>query len=252
MFDVVGVIDLRHGDAVRAKGGKRDDYQPIETVAGEAVSRGDARALARCYVERFGLGRMYVADLDAIEGRPPQAAIVRSLIPSAASVWLDAGVASVEDARRALQCGVERVIVGLETLPSFETLESICEHAGPDRVVFSLDLRNGQPIATTCELAQQSPEELAARAADAGVAAVLVLDLARVGSSAGVDLALMTRLRSRISPLSFYVGGGARSIADIEQLQRAGCSGALVATALLDGQITKRDLDLFLDPVLHL
>jgi phosphoribosylformimino-5-aminoimidazole carboxamide ribotide isomerase len=244
MFDLIGVIDLRYGDAVRAKGGRRDQYLPIETVAGEALPRGDAKALVRCYAERLGLERVYVADLDAIEGRPPQTALVRSLIPSIRSVWLDAGVASVVDARRALDCGVERVIVGLETLPSFEILESICEHAGPERVVFSLDLRDGQPIATTPELAQQSPEDLAARAAAAGVSATLMLDLARVGSGAGVDLELLARIRSGVSTVPLYVGGGVRDIGDVEQLRRVGCDGALVATALLDGQIAKRDLAL--------
>src|SRR5438477_4509429 len=55
---VIGVIDLRGGAAVDARGGRRDEYQPI----------GDAVELARTYVER-GVEELYVADLDAIEGR---------------------------------------------------------------------------------------------------------------------------------------------------------------------------------------
>ena len=98
---------------------------------------------------------------------------------------------------------------------------------GRERVVFSLDLRDGQPIATTPELAQQSPEDLAARAAAAGVSAMLMLDLARVGSGSGVDLELLARIRSRVSTVPLYVGGGVRSIGDVEQLRRVGCDGAL-------------------------
>jgi phosphoribosylformimino-5-aminoimidazole carboxamide ribotide isomerase len=244
MFDVIGVIDLRHGDAVRAKGGRRDQYLPIETVADEAVPRGDAKALARCYAERFGLERVYVADLDAIERRAPQHAVVRTIASVGVPVWLDAGVTSSDDARQAMECGASRLIVGLETLSSFEVLESIVRAVGRERVVFSLDLRDGQPIATTPELAQQSPQDLAARAADAGVSAILMLDLARVGSGSGVDLELLADIRSGVSTVPFYVGGGVRSIGDVEQLRRVGCDGALVATALLNGQITKRDLDL--------
>ncbi|HKH72433.1 MAG TPA: HisA/HisF-related TIM barrel protein, partial [Vicinamibacterales bacterium] len=60
----------------------------------------------------------------------------------------------------------------------------------------------------------------------------------------GVDVKLLARIRSRVPAIPLYIGGGVRSLGDVEQLRRVGCDGALVATALLDGQITKRDLDL--------
>lgn len=247
-FEILGVVDLRRGFAVRARGGRRDSYAPIETVAGERISSGDAPALARRYIDRFGLSSLYVADLDAIEHDTPQRAAVRRIAAVGVTVWLDAAIASLDDAQRALVCGASRLIVGLETLPSFEVLESIVKAVGRERVVFSLDLRDGQPIATTPELAQQSPQDLAARAADAGVSAMLMLDLARVGSASGVDLELLARIRSGVSAVPLYAGGGVRSVGDVEQLRRVGCDGALVATALLDGRITKRDLDLYVSP----
>jgi phosphoribosylformimino-5-aminoimidazole carboxamide ribotide isomerase len=247
MFEVIGVIDLRDGAAVRARGGRRDQYLPVDAVAGEAVRPGDARSLACRYVEHVGLGLLYVADLDAIERGTPQTVLVRS-IAACAPVWLDAGIASTDAAQRALDCGVARVVVGLETLPAFEVLESIVQDVGGERVVFSLDLRDGQPVTTTRELAQQSPRDLAARAAEAGVSTMLLLDLARVGSASGVDLGLLARINADVSTLRLYAAGGVRSIGDVEQLRQAGCDGALIATALLDGQITKGDLDRYLSP----
>lgn len=244
-FEILGVVDLRRGLAVRARGGQRHKYAPVGRVAGENIPPGDATALARQFVDRFGVSALYVADLDAIERRVPQEAVLRTLATMNAPMWLDAGIASLDEARGALECGASRLIVGLETLPSFEVLESIVKAAGGERVVFSLDLRDGQPIATTPALAQQGPERLAARATHAGVSAIVMLDLARVGSGSGVDLDMISRLTSRISPVPLYAGGGIRSIADLEQLRGVGCDGALVATALLDGQITKRDLDLY-------
>ena len=89
-----------------------------------------------------------MADLDAIEGRAPHDALTRTIASIGAPLWLDAGIASVDHALRALDCGVTRLIVGLETLPSFQVLESISKEAGHDRVAFSLDLRDGQPITT--------------------------------------------------------------------------------------------------------
>jgi phosphoribosylformimino-5-aminoimidazole carboxamide ribotide isomerase len=242
-FDVLGVVDLRDGLAVRARGGRRQQYMPIESVAGETIRSGDATALARHYVERVGLTGLYVADLDAIEsGRPPHAEVGK-LSSVGVPVWLDAGIASSSDAQRALSSGASRLIVGLETLPSFHVLKAIVEGCGRARVVFSLDLRDGQPIATATELVKQRPEDLAARAADAGVGTMIVLDLARVGSGSGVDLEALTRIRS-VTSVPMYAGGGVRSVDDIELLRDIGCDGALVASALLDGQITELDLDL--------
>jgi phosphoribosylformimino-5-aminoimidazole carboxamide ribotide isomerase len=240
-FKVLGVIDLRGGLAVRARGGRREQYIPIESVAGAAIQRGDAIALARQYVSRFGLTRLYVADLDAIEGRDTNAALVQGIASTGASVWLDSGIVSVEDAICAIKSGAERVIVGLETLPSFEVLDSICQDVGP-RVIFSLDLRDGTPVTTSPALAQHSPEVLAARAVTAGVCGLIVLDLARVGSGSGIDLEMLVRIRRGAPSVPVYAGGGLRSTEEIEQLQHAGCDGALVASALLDGQITEHTL----------
>jgi phosphoribosylformimino-5-aminoimidazole carboxamide ribotide isomerase len=240
-FEVLGVIDLRDGLAVRARGGRRERYMPIESVAGESIPRGDAIALARQYVTRFALTGLYVADLDGIERGLPPHAEVGKLSSIGMPVWLDAGIASASNAARALSSGPSRLIVGLETLPSFRALELIVESVGRERVVFSLDLRGGEPIAMVAEIEEQSPEDLVARAAAADVGTMIVLDLARVGSGAGVDLEMLGRIRSVAPSVAVYAGGGVRSIEEIVRLRDAGCSGALIASALLDGQIMPCD-----------
>jgi phosphoribosylformimino-5-aminoimidazole carboxamide ribotide isomerase len=218
-------------------------------VAGERTPPGDAIAVAHQYVDRFGLSSLYVADLDAIEQRTPPHAVVGAIAAIGVTVWLDAGVATVDDARRALDAGASRLIVGLETMSSFQELGSIVNEVGHhQQVVFSLDLRDGAPIAATSELKNQTPEALLARAADAGVSAAIVLDLARVGAGCGFDLPLISRLRAAARSIALYAGGGVRSLADIKQLRSIGCDGALVASALLDGNITERDLDCYLAP----
>jgi len=139
---VIGVLDLRNGRAVHARAGDRERYAPVQSVAGEAIEPGDAPALASIYRDRFGLGELYVADLDAIEGRAPQDRLVSSLVPFGA-LWLDAGVSSANRACDALTLGAAHVIVGLETLGSWDALDEICGVLGGARIAFSLDLRDG-------------------------------------------------------------------------------------------------------------
>jgi phosphoribosylformimino-5-aminoimidazole carboxamide ribotide isomerase len=262
---VIGVVDLLAGRAVHARAGQRESYRPVRAIAGSPIEPGDALALARAYTDRLGLTELYAADLDAIlgrlriqrdasaslaeaprddrpkAGRTSQDTIVAAVAALGAPLWLDAGVSSADQARHVLGLGAARVVVGLETLPSYDALGEICATLGGDRVAFSLDLRDGEPVMATGASGGISPGEsahlVAARAANAGVGAVIVIDLARVGTGAGLDLALIARVREAAPGLTLLAGGGVRGLEDLARLADSGCDGALVATALHDGRL---------------
>ncbi len=239
---IVGVVDLLAGRAVHARAGQRDTYQPVQSVAGTAIESGEA--LARAYVERLGLRELYAADLDAISGGAPQDALVGAVAAVGAPMWLDAGVSSADRARHALAIGATRVVVGLETLASYEALGEICAAVGGNRVAFSLDLREGEPlVASGSSIRRGEPAHLmAARAAHSGAGAVIVIDLARVGTGRGLDLTLIERVREAAPDLTLLAGGGITGLEDLARLADAGCDGALVATALHDGRIGVREV----------
>jgi phosphoribosylformimino-5-aminoimidazole carboxamide ribotide isomerase len=234
---IIGVVDLLGGRAVHARSGRRAGYQPVRSAAGAAVD-GDALTLARTYVTRAGLTELYVADLDAIQGGAPQEEAIATIAALGTPFLLDAGISSAGPAGHVLDRGATQVVVGLETLTSFESLTDICEAVGGDRVAFSLDLRNGQPIVASDQIRSgESAPLMAARAANAGASVVIVLDLARVGTSAGLDFDLIARIRAAVPDLSLLAGGGVRGQDDLVHLADCGCDGALVATALHDGRI---------------
>ena len=242
MFEVLGVIDLRAGRAVHAVSGDRERYLPARMVTDHHSADGDAVALASTYITALTIAELYVADLDAILDRAPQLALVHDIGALGAPIWLDAGISAANDATAVLASGADRLVVGLETLPSFDALVSICQEIGGERVAFSLDLRNRLPLAPSDALARQTPESLAARAIDAGASAVIVLDLARVGSNEGPDLDLIERVRAAVPAVRLIAAGGVRGRDDLVRLKDAGCNGALVATALLTGQLTASDI----------
>ncbi len=241
---VIPVLDLHAGRAVLARGGLRETYRPVTSRLAPERQAGDALALARAFRERLGCDECYVADLDAIAGAPPQAALVRSLTHVGVRVLLDSGAANPARARQAVADGVARVVVGLETLPGFDALQAIAAAIGSQRIVFSLDLRGGEPILAAGAPHSAAPLELARAAVAAGAPALIVLDVARVGSGLGPDLALVAELRRAHPRLELLAGGGVGSRRDLERLADAGCDAALVATALHDGRLGKDDLDL--------
>lgn len=215
-------------------GGNRARYAPVKSAL--TSSLGDALALAQAYVTVLGTSELYVADLDAIEGRAAQYGMHHRLSRIARS-WIDAGVRSEADACALIDAGADRVVVGLETLPALEMLHAMVSRFGADRVAFSLDLRDGVPLAGAEELRAMTPRDLARRAVDAGVETVIVLDLARVGGLGGFNEPMLRELRAALPGVDLIAGGGVRDQADLDRLAAAGANGALVATALHRGVI---------------
>jgi phosphoribosylformimino-5-aminoimidazole carboxamide ribotide isomerase len=235
---IIGVIDLKDGLAVHARGGRRDAYSPVREAAGVSID-GDAVELARLYLETFGIRDIYIADLQAIASATPQHDVIRAVSSLGARVHVDAGVTSPEGARQLIRNGAHAIVVGLETLPSFDALEDITVRI-PAPTVFSLDLRDGVPMGTAAGTA--SPEEVARRAFISGAFEIIVLDVARVGSGAGPDVAMMRRIRDAVRVPRLLTAGGIRHLDDLRGLRAAGCDGVLVATALHDGRLTPSDV----------
>ncbi len=243
-MQILGVIDLLRGRAVHARAGVRDRYAPVTAVGSVPIDPGDALAVARAYVDRLGLRQLYVADLDAIlrspvdAGRPPNGSPVAALAALGAPLWLDAGVSTVAEASQALAAGASQIIVGLETLSSFAALEEMCAAAGGDRIAFSLDLREGEPVPMAGGRVSREPvNRIAARAAAAGVGSLIVLDLARVGTARSIDVELIRGIRAAVPDVALLAGGGVRGLDDITRLADVGCDGVLVATSLHDGRL---------------
>ena len=231
---------------MHASGGLRERYEPVERVAGMRIPTGDSAALARAYLAGLGLKELYVADLDAIAGQPPQTAAMTGLTALGAPAWIDAGVRTRDQARHLIDGLAAQVVVGLETLPSFDVLADVCESVGGHRVAFSLDLREGRPVASAAlgdaGVRHESGRALASRAAAAGAGSVIVIDLARVGGRAGLDIGAIGRIRDAVPELTLLAGGGVRDADDLARLADAGCDGALVATALHDGRLGAQEI----------
>src|SRR5207249_8074600 len=119
---VIPVLDLRGGQAVLARGGWREAYAPVRSqlVGGGAAS--DPLVLARAYRDLLDCNEWYVADLDALAGGALQRALVRALSGLRGRLLVDAAVSSPERACELVADGAARVVVGLETLPSFDAL----------------------------------------------------------------------------------------------------------------------------------
>lgn len=237
---ILPVLDLKQGLVVRGIAGNRENYRPIESRWCEGASVAD---VARGLRDAFSFRTCYLADLDAIAGGEPSWKLYDETIAAGFTPWIDAGISSVDRAGRIAEffpfgAPQGRVIVGLESVPDVATLAGIGRRIGWSRLVFSLDLKHGAPLAPSFSWAGQTPEQIAEAALTLGVKSLIVLDLAAVGVGQGVPtLALCRRLKSRYPNLELITGGGVRDIADVRHVCESGCDAVLVASALHDGRI---------------
>jgi phosphoribosylformimino-5-aminoimidazole carboxamide ribotide isomerase len=241
---ILPVLDLKGDQVVRGLAGRRHEYQPIVSRLTPSCR---PMEVARAFRAHFGLIELYLADLDAIAGAPPALPLYATLQSEGFRLWIDAGIRTATDGKPLAAAGVEGIIVGLETVQGPLALAEVCRQFGKNRIVFSLDLKDGQPLGDRSAWRAQDTETIAAQAVAAGVRRLIVLDLAKVGTAAGTGTeGLVARLAQTHPQVEVVAGGGVQGVEDLRRLQCAGARAVLVASALHDGRLRREQLEPFL------
>lgn len=238
---VYPAIDLRGGRVVRLRQG---DY------AAETRYPDDPLEVARRYATA-GASWLHVVDLDAardgtMRHRELTAAIARD---SGLAVQAGGGVRAEADVEALLGIGVARVVVGSLAVREPGRVAGWIGRFGAERICIALDTRadaGGRwrlPVAGWTEDSGVELDALIERyAASSGIRHVLVTDIARDGMLAGPSVGLYGELSRRWPTLAIQASGGVRDAADIASAKAAGCAGAIVGKALLDGRVALEDL----------
>jgi phosphoribosylformimino-5-aminoimidazole carboxamide ribotide isomerase len=234
-MDIVPVIDLLHGQVVRGVRGQRAQYRPVvSALCGSA----EPLAVAERLCEHCATDTLYVADLDALQARPPQHALLAELLRARPRLrlWLDAGFGGVDALERLFAAlGAEATrrvtpVLASESLASRAELTR-CLALAPEALL-SLD-RRGDGALDAADL-WNAPELWPSQ--------LIVMTLDRVGSGAGPDLATLDGVRARAPQATLIGAGGIRGEADLAAAAAAGAQAWLVASALHDGRLGARGM----------
>ena len=253
LFRVIPAIDLMGGVVVHGVKGERENYQPVKSILSETA---EFFLIVEAFVRKLGLREFYIADLDAImvSMQKDHLNLITNTRAEALntlgtiSLMVDAGVFNVESARKILQTGIDQAIIGTETLPSLATLHDIINCYGTDRLVVSLDTKDSKVISAAPELCNLGVPQALRLLKEFGIRHNILLELGKVGTSAGLNKELIKECLSVLdvqSPEmgnSFLIGGGVSGYEDLLWLREMGVSGAIVATALHDGRLTNQNL----------
>jgi phosphoribosylformimino-5-aminoimidazole carboxamide ribotide isomerase len=224
-MEIIPVIDLKGGEVVHARQGRRDEYRAIRTPLSATSAPADVVAgLLRFYPFQA----LYIADLDAIEGIGDNLGVLATL-PPALDLWLDAAVR--DEAAISAWSGRSRIVLGSESQADTRLLRALRDDP---RIVLSLDFRGE---------AFQGPPEILGNAA-LWPERIIVMTLARVGGGQGPDLRQLAEVVGRAGGgRQVYAAGGVRDAADLRAAAGCGATGALVATALHAGAIGAGEIE---------
>jgi phosphoribosylformimino-5-aminoimidazole carboxamide ribotide isomerase len=198
--------------------------------------------------KQLGFDECYVADLDAIAGAEPVWSIYDQLGQRGLALWIDAGLTDVVRAEEMVTFGaggvpMAGIVAGLESLSGPALLGELLRIVGPERLVFSLDLKHGRPLTGAIVWRERCALDIAFDAIALAVRRLIVLDLSSVGMREGLRvLPLCRQLRDAFPELEITSGGGVRNFDDLTALRQAGCDAALVASALHDGRLGRDEI----------
>jgi phosphoribosylformimino-5-aminoimidazole carboxamide ribotide isomerase len=229
---ILPAIDIRGGRAVRLFQGRKDR----ETVYSDSPAD-----MARRWADQ-GATYLHVVDLDgAFDGNSQNEPHIRD-IAKAVSIPLEVGggIRDVGKARRLVDLGADRVIVGTRALESREFVDELLL-ALPGRINIGVDARDGKvAIKGWTETSGTAATDFLASFSGSGVAAIIYTDISRDGALVGVNLAAV-RAAVQATDTPIIASGGVASADDIRALGELPLFGVIVGKAFYEGKLSLRD-----------
>jgi phosphoribosylformimino-5-aminoimidazole carboxamide ribotide isomerase len=230
--EIIPAIDLRGGRVVRLVQGD----PARETRYGE-----DPAAVAAEW-ERRGAPRLHLVDLDGALGGSPAnrealGAVLRCVrIPAE----VGGGLRSLDAVRAILDLGADVAVLGTAAIRDPAFLDAACA-AFPGRIALGLDARAGMlAVSGWAETTTLRAADLARRAGDLPLHAIIYTDIQRDGMLEGPNLAELAAVAAA-TRIPVIASGGISSVEDLRALRTlaaAGVRGAIIGKALYDGRLT--------------
>ena len=227
-MDVIPGIDLLDGKCVCAI------HNPF---AVDRPASHDPQEVARSWASQ-GAHRLYVADLDGARmGSPRNMKAVQKLVESGIPVDYGGGIRTLDTAKRALDAGVNRIVIGTTAALDDRLASEILASVG-DRTVVSIASLNGYVAVRDWQArTEERAEAFARRMKDLGARRLVFTDVSRKGMKGGANIVQLRRMVQNLD-MPIIASGGIGSLNDIrelKQLEPLGLEGMIIVTALYSG-----------------
>jgi cyclase len=209
---------------------------------------GDPAELAAVY-DREGADELVFLDITASAERRPtlEEAVWRTAGEVFIPLTVGGGIRSVDDARRMLRAGADKVAVNTAAVQDPDLVGRLAERFGRQCVVVAIDARRREQGWEVYTHGGRTPTGLdavtwAERAAELGAGEILLTSMDRDGTTEGFDVEL-TRAVSRAVSVPVIASGGAGRVEHFVQVLTEGeADAALAASVFHFGVLRIRDV----------
>lgn len=206
---IIPCIDLMDGKVVQLVQGR------------DKALEGDAPLAMLAKFSAFP--EIQVIDLDAAMGRGENSGLVE-MLASRAKCRIGGGVRNAERARKLIEQGAHRVIVG--TAAFTPEIEEIAAAVGPERILIALDSKYGKIVVKGWQEATEFTAEEVIGRLEPFCGGFLCTYVDKEGMMQGTDLDWFRRLRAATSH-EITAAGGITTIDDIRALKAMNVHAAL-------------------------
>ena len=210
-MNIIPAIDLKKGKVVRAVGGDRDSYRPIDLVT---TYSSNPITFVKALIIKYRPSTIYLADLDLLNDDGNNIDIIYKIANMFRNkiFWVDVGAKKIKKLN----------IKNITPILCSESCEDIrlINYVYKDHI-HSYDYKN-QFLGTQYFKKFRSSYKKK----------VIFMNISDVGNKKGPDFRYL-RGMLKYSDIEYYVGGGVSSILDIHKLSKMNIAGALVSSLLM-------------------
>lgn len=229
-------IDLYFGNVVRLNQGK---------VEQKTIYSNAPWVIAETWIKQ-GATWLHIVNLNAAFGEITQAnekALMAILHSSQGKlkIQLGGGIHTLEHIEKALNLGVEKVIIGSAAINDLSFGLEVLKRFDRERIAFALDVEKNKLLTAGWQSYSDIPIQfLMNTLVDAGAKTFIYTNVMKDGMQTGVDWENAKQLADQFS-VSVIASGGVANLDDIEKVRSAGLAGVIVGRALYEGNFTLKE-----------
>ena len=235
-FIIYPAIDLRTGKDVRLRQGDPERQKTYNH---------DPAATADNWIDD-GASWLHVVNLDGAFGdntRKNLSALEQILAAAnnKAKVQFGGGIREFENIEKALNAGVNRVILGTAAIQNPDFAVQAIKTFGADQIVLGLDAQNGKLMTHGWQQASdKNVLSFAEELVNQGAKTIIYTNIAKDGMGTGVDWQQTSQIAQKTG-VEVIASGGVSDLEDVRRVKDAGLQGLIIGRALYENEINLKE-----------
>ena len=234
-MDIIPAIDIIEGKCVRLTQGDYSQKKIYNEYPLEVAKE----------FEGVGLRRLHLVDLDGARTGAVKNWKVLEQIAGKTRLTIDfgGGIKTTKDADIVLNSGAAMATIGSLAVNDESLFSTWIFHYGADKFLLGADVKEEKiAINGWQETTDVGVYDFIKKYMEKNLKQIFCTDVSKDGLMEGTALELYKNILKKFPDLQLIASGGVRSMDDIADLEKIGCSGVIIGKAIYEGRIGLEDL----------